>query len=236
MIPTKTGAAAAVGLVLPELNGKLDGFSIRVPTINVSIVDLTFIAKRATTRRGGQRGREGRPPTATSRASSSTTPSRWCRSTSTTTRRSSIFDATLTKRVRRHAGQGVLLVRQRVGLLQPHARRRRSRGRRRSVRRMKFRRMSDVDLRGKRVFIRADLNVPIEDGRITDDTRIRASVPAIQHGARARRRGDGHLAPRAARPKASSSPRTRSRRSPSACPSCSASRCRWSRTGSTAST
>jgi len=45
---------------------------------------------------------------------------------------------------------------------------------------MKFRRMSEVDLRGKRVFIRADLNVPIEDGRITDDTRIRASVPAIE--------------------------------------------------------
>lgn len=49
MIPTKTGAAAAVGLVLPELKGKLDGFSVRVPTINVSLVDLTFTAKRATT-------------------------------------------------------------------------------------------------------------------------------------------------------------------------------------------
>jgi glyceraldehyde 3-phosphate dehydrogenase len=48
MIPTKTGAAAAVGLVLPELNGKLDGFSVRVPTINVSLVDLSFTAKRAT--------------------------------------------------------------------------------------------------------------------------------------------------------------------------------------------
>ncbi len=48
MIPTKTGAAAAVGLVLPHLNGKLDGFSIRVPTINVSVVDLAFVAKRAT--------------------------------------------------------------------------------------------------------------------------------------------------------------------------------------------
>ena len=48
MIPTKTGAAAAVGLVLPELNGKLDGFAIRVPTINVSIVDLSFVAKRPT--------------------------------------------------------------------------------------------------------------------------------------------------------------------------------------------
>jgi glyceraldehyde 3-phosphate dehydrogenase len=48
MIPTKTGAAAAVGLVLPHLNGKLDGFSIRVPTINVSLVDLTFVARKAT--------------------------------------------------------------------------------------------------------------------------------------------------------------------------------------------
>ena len=47
-IPTKTGAAAAVGLVLPELKGKLDGFAVRVPTINVSLVDLTFSAKRAT--------------------------------------------------------------------------------------------------------------------------------------------------------------------------------------------
>lgn len=50
MIPTKTGAAAAVGLVLPELSGKLDGFAMRVPTINVSIVDLTFEAARDTTK------------------------------------------------------------------------------------------------------------------------------------------------------------------------------------------
>ena len=49
MIPTKTGAAKAVGLVLPELAGKLDGMAVRVPTINVSLVDLTFIAKRDTT-------------------------------------------------------------------------------------------------------------------------------------------------------------------------------------------
>jgi glyceraldehyde 3-phosphate dehydrogenase (phosphorylating) len=48
-IPTKTGAASAVGLVLPELAGKLDGYAIRVPTINVSLVDLSFVAKRATT-------------------------------------------------------------------------------------------------------------------------------------------------------------------------------------------
>ena len=50
MIPTKTGAAKAVGLVLPELNGKLDGLSIRVPTPNVSLIDLVFTAKRDTTK------------------------------------------------------------------------------------------------------------------------------------------------------------------------------------------
>jgi glyceraldehyde 3-phosphate dehydrogenase len=49
MIPTKTGAAAAVGLVMPELSGRLDGYAIRVPTINVSIVDLSFVAARDTT-------------------------------------------------------------------------------------------------------------------------------------------------------------------------------------------
>ena len=50
MIPTKTGAASAVGLVIPDMNGKLDGFALRVPTINVSIVDLSFQAKRDTTK------------------------------------------------------------------------------------------------------------------------------------------------------------------------------------------
>jgi len=49
MIPTSTGAAKAVGLVLPELKGRLDGVSVRVPTPNVSVVDLKFVAKRATT-------------------------------------------------------------------------------------------------------------------------------------------------------------------------------------------
>jgi len=50
MIPTKTGAAAAVGLVLPEMQGKFDGFAMRVPTINVSVVDLTFVASKATSK------------------------------------------------------------------------------------------------------------------------------------------------------------------------------------------
>ena len=55
-IPTKTGAAAAVGLVLPELDGRLDGFAMRVPTINVSVVDLTFRAARETNVEGDRRG------------------------------------------------------------------------------------------------------------------------------------------------------------------------------------
>ena len=50
MIPTKTGAATAVGLVLPELDGRLDGFAIRVPTLNVSVVDLTFRSSRIRSR------------------------------------------------------------------------------------------------------------------------------------------------------------------------------------------
>ena len=49
MIPTQTGAAAAVGLVVPELKGKFDGLAVRVPTLNVSLVDLSFIAGRNTT-------------------------------------------------------------------------------------------------------------------------------------------------------------------------------------------
>ena len=85
-IPTKTGAAAAVGLVLPELKGKLDGFSIRVPTINVSLVDLTFTAKRATTAEEVNKLMRRRRPPARCRACSPTTTRRWSRATSTTTR------------------------------------------------------------------------------------------------------------------------------------------------------
>ncbi len=59
MIPTSTGAAKAVGLVLPHLKGKLDGTSIRVPTPNVSVVDFKFVAKKATTRRRNQRSHQG---------------------------------------------------------------------------------------------------------------------------------------------------------------------------------
>ena len=55
MIPTSTGAAKAIGLVMPELKGKLDGVSIRVPTPNVSVIDLKFVAKRNTTAKKSMR-------------------------------------------------------------------------------------------------------------------------------------------------------------------------------------
>ena len=86
MIPTSTGAAKAVGLVLPDLDGKLDGVAIRVPTPNVSVVDLTFIASRATIGRRDQRRDPRRPPTVRSRACSATPTSISSRPTSTTTR------------------------------------------------------------------------------------------------------------------------------------------------------
>jgi glyceraldehyde-3-phosphate dehydrogenase type I len=87
MIPTTTGAARAVGEVLPELKGKLDGSAIRVPTPNVSLVDLTFTPKRDTSveevnGRSRRRRRADRSP-----ASSTIPTSRWSRSTSTTMRR-----------------------------------------------------------------------------------------------------------------------------------------------------
>ena len=86
MIPTKTGAAAAVGLVLPELKGKLDGFAIRVPTINVSLVDLTFTAERATSVEEINKLMKAAAARRRCKACSPTTRSRWCRSTSTTIR------------------------------------------------------------------------------------------------------------------------------------------------------
>ena len=86
MIPTSTGAAKAVGLVLPELNGKLDGVAIRVPTPNVSVVDFKFMAKQGHQQGGDQRRDQARRPSSSSRASSATPTSRMSPRTSTTIR------------------------------------------------------------------------------------------------------------------------------------------------------
>ena len=97
MIPTTTGAAKAVGLVMPELKGKLDGFAVRVPTPNVSLVDLKVRCQERHHEGRDQRGDQGRGGRARSRASSTSSTTRWFRSTSTTFRHSSIFALDQTK-------------------------------------------------------------------------------------------------------------------------------------------
>ncbi len=121
MIPTKTGAAAAVGLVLPELDGKLDGFSVRVPTINVSLVDLTFEAGRATTvKEIDEVDEESEPGRAEGRARVRRRAARVERLQPQS--RVVAVRLELDEDHRRQAREGLLLVRQRVGFLEPHAR------------------------------------------------------------------------------------------------------------------
>ena len=177
IVPTSTGAAKAIGLVLPELKGKLDGYALRVPVPTGSATDLTFEAGRETTRRGGQRrGREGRRrphPEVLDR------PARLLRHRH---RPGVVHLRRAADQGHRQPGQGRRLVRQRVGLLQPagrpdHLRRRsRSEGVGHRVPRRPARRQPP----GKRVLVRSDLNVPLDGSRITDDGRIRASVPTIK--------------------------------------------------------
>ena len=117
IIPTSTGAAKAIGLVMPELKGKLDGYALRVPTPTGSATDLTFEAGRETTRRGGQRDREGRRRgPAQGLPEVHRGPDRL--------RRHRHRPVVVHLRLRAHQGdrqpgQGGRLVRQRVGLLQP---------------------------------------------------------------------------------------------------------------------
>ena len=118
MIPTSTGAAKAIGLVLPELKGKLDGVSIRVPTPNVSVVDLKIVAKRATDakeinaamKRAGEQQLKGILGYTTAPLVSIDFNHDPHSSTFAWTR----------PRCRRQAGARAGLVRQRMGLLEPH--------------------------------------------------------------------------------------------------------------------
>jgi glyceraldehyde-3-phosphate dehydrogenase/erythrose-4-phosphate dehydrogenase len=219
IIPTKTGAAKAVGLVLPQLVGKVDGFALRVPTINVSLVDLTFTADRATTKEeinalmtaaanGPLKGimDVNNEPLVSSDFNHTTV--------------SSTFDATQTRVIKGEDGSVLVKVlawydnewgyscrmldaaracerqvihrcsvaRRPAGAFfipvssknNHHASQETHRSRR----------------QGQAVFIRADLNVPQDDaGNITEDTRIRASLPVDQVRPGRRRGGHGHLPP-----------------------------------------
>ena len=123
MIPTSTGAAKAVGLVLPELKGKLDGISIRVPTPNVSVVDLKFVAKRATTK-DEINGAVKRAAEQQLKGILGYTEQPNVSSDFNHDPRSSVFHMDQTKVMDGTLVRGAVVVRQRMGLLQPHDRHR----------------------------------------------------------------------------------------------------------------
>ena len=118
LIPASTGAAKAVGLVLPELNGKLSGFAIRAPVPTGSVVDLTFEAERETS---AEEINEAMKAAADGplKGILEYTEDPIVSTDIVGNPHSSIFDSLLTVGDRRHDGQGRLLVRQRVGLLEP---------------------------------------------------------------------------------------------------------------------
>ena len=177
MVPTSTGAAKAIGLVLPELKGKLDGYALRVPVPTGSATDLTFEAGRETIGRGGQRRGRRRPPTAAI-LQLLRRPDRVLRHRH---RPGVVHLRRAADQGDRQPGQGRRLVRQRVGLLQPPRRPDHATSARPSDRDEPRRSttLGDVarqagpgPLRPQRARSTAT--------RITDDGRIRASVPTIQ--------------------------------------------------------
>ena len=208
IIPTTTGAAKALALVIPDLKGKFDGFSLRVPTPTVSVVDFTATVAAPTTRRGAQRRvprrrrrpAEGHPrrlrraarvdrTSGATRAPRSSTPSRrwssagrWSRSSPGTT----TSGATAAACADLIASCAAPSARRRLTAAAPTP----------AMDKLTVR---DVDVAGKRVFVRVDFNVPLEDGKVTDDSRIRASIPTIALPARRRRAGRSWRATSAAR-------------------------------------
>ena len=213
IIPTSTGAAKAIGLVLPELKGKLDGFALRVPVPTGSVTDLTVeLAARGHRRRGQRRVQGRRRGPAQGHPEYTEDP--------IVSSRHRHRPGLLHLRRRpdhghRQPGQGRRLVRQRVGLLQPPGRPRRPTS---APSPLSDRRpcatLDDLDgRRAQRVLVRADLNVPLDGGRHRSPTTA-ASAPRCRRirrsptpGARGRRRAPTSAARRARRtPKYSLAP------------------------------
>ena len=217
MIPTSTGAAKAIGLVLPELKGKLDGVAIRVPTPNVSVVDLKIVAKRATDskeinaamKRAAEQQLKGILGYTTA-PNVSIDFNHDPHSSTFHEDQTKVQNGTLVRVMSwydnewgfsNRMGDTAVAMGKCSNSFNRHGRRlcpalhcassRRSQARRgcagtrpamtpgSATMNKSFRTLDDVDVKGKRVLLRVDLNVPMENGRVTDATRLERVAPTI---------------------------------------------------------